>query len=103
KPSDAESPPSKRPRRTFSIDRAALRRQFRKPADLFGHGRYLPNMEGDTRRGLRLVDVAPGGIFSQLGLQNGDVILSVNGVPLNTQQDVLVNFEKMRKMHILNL
>lgn len=63
----------------------------------------MPNQEGELRRGLKFVEVAPGGVFAQLGLQQGDIVLSVNGVALNTQEDVLVNFDKMRKMHMLTL
>jgi hypothetical protein len=102
-PEPTDDAPSSQPEiRVFSVDRAALKRRFKEPSDLWGHGRYLPNVQDGVRRGLRFVDVAPGGIFARLGIKTGDVVLSVNGAPLNTQQDVLANFQKMRKMHTLN-
>lgn len=106
---DADAPPSTPATspglatRSFGVDREALKKQFKKPTDLFAHGRYLPNQTDGVRRGLRFVAIAPGGIFGRLGFQNGDVVLSVNGAPLNTQQDILANFKKMRRMKVLNI
>ncbi|HEY4060108.1 MAG TPA: PDZ domain-containing protein [Kofleriaceae bacterium] len=36
------------------------------------------------RTGMRLVDVTPGSIAERLGGKNGDIIESINGVPLAT-------------------
>lgn len=102
-PGPAPTKPREATARTYTIDRQAIKTNFKKASDVFGHGRYLPYQQNGVRRGLQFVDIAPGGIFAQLGFQTGDVVLSVNGVALNTQQDVLANFDKMRKMHTLNL
>lgn len=91
------------PTRGFTIDREALRTQFDSASDLYRHGHYAPNEVDGVRRGLRFLAVAPGGVFARLGFQPGDVVLSVNGVPLNSQNDVLANFEKMRKMSVLKM
>ena len=91
------------PTRGFTVDREALRTQFKNPSDLYRHGHYAPNEVDGVRRGLRFLAVAPGGVFARLGFQPGDVVLSVNGAPLNNQNDVLANFEKMRKMSVLNM
>jgi len=101
---DPAAPASKPsvPTRGFTANREALRTQFKKASDLYAHGHYLPNEENGVRRGLRFARVAPGGVFASLGFREGDIVLSVNGAPLNSQGDVLANFEKMRKMDVLN-
>lgn len=91
------------PTRVFTADRQALGAQFKNPSDLYAHGHYLPNEEDGVQRGLRFAKVAPGGVFARFGLRSGDIILSVNGAPLNNQNDVLANFENMRKMDVLKM
>lgn len=91
------------PTRVFTADRNALKTQFKKASDLYAHGHYRANEEDGGQRGIRFAQVAPGGVFAQFGLQTDDIILSINGTPLNNQNDVLANFEKMRKMDVLNM
>jgi type II secretory pathway component PulC len=82
----------------FKLDRQSLKAQFRSPADLAGHGHILPHYRDGERHGMRFGSVAPGGIFARLGMQSGDVVLSVNGRKLTTQHKALADFEAMRKM-----
>ncbi len=91
------------PRRVFVVNRAQLKRQFRTPADLAGHGRIVPYTVNGHRRGLRFVDVAPAGIFARLGIQSGDVLVSVNGARIASQQDVLACYQKMHQMHAFDV
>jgi hypothetical protein len=89
--------------RVFSVDDKKLGEQVDDLEQLGAHGRVLPHIEDGQRRGMRFVEVAPGGVFAQLGIRRGDVILSVNGEDLTTQQDALDNFEKMRQMRTFDV
>jgi general secretion pathway protein C len=53
--------------------------------------RIRPFFEGGSPAGLSLVGVAPGSIFQQMGIRNGDVLQAVDGQPIQTVDDV-VNF-----------
>ena len=42
-----------------------------------------PVVEGGQIRGFRLFQFEPGSVFEKLGMQDGDIVESINGVPLN--------------------
>ena len=44
--------------------------------------RGVPYFQQGKAVGLRLFAIKPGGLFDQIGLQNGDVIISVDGTPI---------------------
>lgn len=48
--------------------------------------RPSPVFDGETIRGYQVYAGQKSAVFSQLGLQNGDIIVSINGAPLNEPQ-----------------
>lgn len=97
KPSESDESGDQGPTQVFSVNDKKLGEQVGDLEELGAHGRVLPHIRDGERRGMRFVEVAPGGVFGQLGIRRGDVILSVNGEELTTQQDALANFEDMRQ------
>lgn len=82
--------------RVFTVDKQKLKTRFKKPSDTAGHGHVVPNWVDGERRGMKFADVAAGGIFARLGIQNGDVVMSVNGIEITTQQKALADLKRLR-------
>lgn len=66
-------------------------RLFENP-DLLAHARIIPVPNG----GMQISDIAPGSLFEQLGLSDGDAIHTINGAPVNSISD-FVNLFQQRK------
>ncbi|QDG50108.1 PDZ domain-containing protein [Persicimonas caeni] len=80
----------------FEVDRNAINKQIEDKQDLARQGRVVPNYKNGKRDGLKLVGISPNSVYSKLGIQSGDVIHSVNGKEINTSQEAMELFERMR-------
>lgn len=80
----------------YSVPRAAIEQQMSNPEALARQARIMPNYKDGESAGLRLVGVSPNSVYSQLGIRSGDVIHSVNGVPLDNQRKAMEMLDKMR-------
>ncbi len=61
----------------------------------------FPNPDGTLS--FKLSQVQPGGVFSFLGLQEGDMISAINGNKIRSMQEVMNLFNQISKMARLNL
>ncbi len=96
-----EKPPDDRPTDvTYKVDRRSVANIIKSPTDLGKHGRFVPNTVDGQRRGFKFVDVAKGGLFDQLGVRRGDVVLEVNGRALTTQTKLLEDLEALKSAHL---
>lgn len=102
-------PPAAGPaaRRAAAMSRAAERRQARlqrlsennfevpaedvqamvsNPAELFSQARILPKYEEGQMRGVQISQIKPGSLFEQMGLQEGALVTSVNGMAIDNPE-----------------
>jgi general secretion pathway protein C len=91
-------------RRSNAMARAAERRQARlqkvsennfqmppedvqavmqNPAELLSQARILPKYEEGQMQGLQISQIKPGSLYEQLGMQEGDLVKTINGNPIN--------------------
>lgn len=68
---------------SYQIDRALFDEVTSNPTVIKG-GRAMPLVRNGQVQGMRLYAVRPNSAFSKLGLRNGDVLKSVNGIELNS-------------------
>ncbi len=70
----------------FNIKRADLLKYTNDLSSILMQARAVPNREPGTGNinGFRLLDMQPGSIYEQLGLQRMDVIKSVDGTPVDS-------------------
>jgi general secretion pathway protein C len=80
----------------FEVERSAIEEQLNDKQALARQGRVVPNYKNGKRDGLKLVGISPNSVYSQLGIQSGDVIQSVNGKKITTSQQAMELFDKMR-------
>lgn len=78
----------------FSVDRSAVEEILANPGELM-KTRVLPVRQGDRVMGMRLMGIRPGSLFGTLGLQNGDVLTSINGFEMNDPQKMLEAYAKL--------
>ena len=64
-----------------------LERKLEDPKNVVDDIRIIPNFQKGKRQGLKVVGVSPNGLYSELGLESGDVIHSINGERLSKQSD----------------
>ncbi len=70
---------------TSALSRGELQSALQDPRQLTNVGRVQDNPGG----GVAVQEAAPGSLLQKLGLLDGDVIRSLNGVPVNSQADLM--------------
>lgn len=80
----------------YELKRGALDKQLNDPKALAEQGRIAPNFKDGKRDGLKLVGLSPNSVYSQLGIQSGDVLQSVNGKKIDTTSQAMDLFEQFK-------
>lgn len=84
----------------FEVDRTAVEQTIANPAELM-KARIFPVRDGERVVGMRLMGIRPGSALGLLGMQNGDVLTSINGFEMNDPQKMLEAYSKlMRADHL---
>ena len=73
----------------YSVDRSILITAAENPDLATGSARVTPARDGGTTIGFRLFGVRPDSLAGHLGLQAGDVVAEINGVPLDNMQNLM--------------
>ncbi len=63
---------------------------------LLTQARVVPNIVGGRIKGYRIFAISPGSIYSSIGLRDGDVLRSVNGIQVTTPESALQLFQQLR-------
>jgi general secretion pathway protein C len=81
---------------SYILDKARIQQAIDKPEQIMTDARFLPNMIDGKQQGFVLREVKPGGIYNSLGLQSGDVLLSINEAPISNPESALQAFTALR-------
>lgn len=73
----------------FVIDRNALESTLANPNEILTHARAVPNIVGGKIQGFRIFSIRPGSVYEKLGIKNGDTVLRINGVDLDSPAKAL--------------
>ena len=65
-------------------------------AGLSGDARVVPYFEAGQAVGFKLYAIRPDSFFASCGLENGDVVRTLNGLPLNSPDKALEAYSQMR-------
>jgi membrane-associated protease RseP (regulator of RpoE activity) len=82
--------------RRYQIKASALARALGNLRWLPGAARVAPDVRDGKPFGFRIVWVKPGGPIAQLGLRNGDILVSVNGLDITTPDHALEAYGKLK-------
>ncbi|MBF0560074.1 MAG: PDZ domain-containing protein [Nitrospirae bacterium] len=81
---------------SYLIDRARVQQAIDKPEQIMTDARFLPNVLDGKQQGFVLREVKPGGIYNNLGLQSGDVLLRINEINMSSPESALQAFSALR-------
>jgi general secretion pathway protein C len=60
------------------------------------HARVVPSFKNGTPAGVKLFSIAPDSLYARLGVQNGDVLRSINGHETKTPDQALEIYQTLR-------
>lgn len=73
----------------FEASRAQVASTMQNPAQLFSQMRALPHFVNGKTDGFSISNVAPGSVFEQLGLQDGDMVTEIDGQPVTNPMQAM--------------
>lgn len=80
----------------FELERTTVESLIANPAELM-KTRIFPVREGERVVGMKLMGIRPGTLLGSLGMQNGDVLTSINGFEMNDPQKMLEAYTKLMR------
>ena len=87
----------------FEVSRAEVAETMEDPSQFFSQMRALPHFVNGKTDGFSISQVAPGSVFDQLGLQNGDLVTSIDGKPITNPMQVMGLMQAMKTQPALDL
>jgi len=95
---DKRRRPSKSTERgsTITVSRKDIQNSLKDINNLMSQVRIRPHFKDGQSDGLSVSRIKGGSIFSKLGLRNGDIVQKINGEPINSPDEVLVLYEKLK-------
>lgn len=87
----------------FVIDQRALNAALDNPAQAMSDARLLPSQKDGKVEGFRASEVKPSGLFSMIGIKNGDVLLRLNDFPMDSPDKALQSFIALKGQNRLKL
>jgi len=80
----------------YNLSRTMLNKVLDNAGKLIGIAAVSPKMENGQSVGLEIQGIRPGTLLTKLGLQNGDILESVNGAPLSSPDAALGAYGTLR-------
>jgi type II secretion system protein C len=74
---------------TFEASRAEVAKSMQNPGSLFTQMRAIPHVENGKTDGFAISEVKPGSVFEQIGMQNGDLVTSIDGQPVTNPMQAM--------------
>lgn len=87
----------------YLIDQRALNAALDNPAQAMTDARLLPSQKDGKIEGFKVSEVKPSGIFSMIGIKNGDVLLRLNDFPMDSPDKALQSFIALKGQSRLKL
>jgi general secretion pathway protein C len=82
----------------YTVARDQLAAQMRTP-DFLKQATLIPSSGG----GFLVRQIQPGSLYEKLGMRAGDVIMSVNGQPINTAEDAIRLYQQMSSIDAVQM
>ena len=87
----------------FEVSRAQVQQTMENPAQFFSQMRAMPHFVNGKTDGFSISQVAPGSVFQQLGLQDGDLLTSIQGQPVTNPMQALGLMQAMKTASAIDL
>ena len=90
-------------RQQLVIQRSALASVIENPSSLATHGQLRPTLLKGRPAGYKLIGVHANSVYRKLGLENGDILKSINGTPLKPGDGAAELYRQLRDAGSLTL
>ncbi len=80
----------------YELDSAIVEAKLNDAEGLARGAKVIPNYEDGKKAGIKLVGIRGDSVYSQLGIQSGDVVTSINGTKIKNQAHAIELLQKMR-------
>jgi type II secretion system protein C len=87
----------------YNVSRSMLNKVLDNAGKIIGIAAVAPKMEGGQSIGMEIRGIRPGTLLTNLGIQNGDILESVNGQPLSSPDTALGAYTTLRTADKFNL
>lgn len=81
---------------TITVSRKDIQSSLKDINELMSQVRIRPHFKDGKSDGLSVSRIKGGSIFSKLGLRNGDIVQKINNEPINSPDEVLALYEKLK-------
>ena len=81
---------------TIVVGRSDLQESLNNLHELLSQARVRPHFKDGRAQGLAVSNIRPGSFFEKLGLRNGDIVQGIDGRNINSPDDVLEVYSKLR-------
>lgn len=68
---------------SWAVDRKEIDQAVSNMSQLITQLRVVPNMVDGQTQGFKVFNIRPGSLFTQIGIQDGDIVKEINGAPMN--------------------
>lgn len=87
----------------FEINKAFMKSKMGDINSILTQARAIPLNNPDGTLSFRIEEVDPGGVFSLLGISNGDVITRINGQPITSYNEVMGMMNQLSNLSAINI
>ena len=87
----------------FEVSRAEVQQTMENPAQFFSQMRALPHFVNGKTDGFSISQVAPGSVFQQIGLQDGDLFTSIQGQPVTNPMQAMGLIQAVKTASAIDL
>jgi len=79
---------------SFEMPQEDVQAVMNNPAELLSQARILPKYEEGQMRGVQISQIKPGSLYEQAGLQEGDLVNTIDGTAIESPQQTAEFFQK---------
>jgi general secretion pathway protein C len=81
---------------SYVIEQRALNAALDNIGQAMTDARLLPSMKDGKVEGFRISEVKPAGVFGMVGIKNGDVLLRINDLPIDSPDKAIQSFVSLK-------
>jgi len=81
----------------YEIDKQVIENALTNLNTLATQARLVPSFKNGVANGFKLFQIQPGSLYSNIGIENGDVITKINGYEVNSPDKALEVYQKLRE------
>lgn len=87
----------------IQLQRPELEAQMQDLPKLMSQVNLAPHFKDGQPAGIAVQRIAPGSIFQKMGLQNGDVVVSVDGNVINSPEDLITLYDRLKNAEEISI